>query len=379
MVSRRGFIAAGLGTVGVIAAGGGLMRATESGVFSAGDGAAFEAWEAPLDSVEGTAAAGVLAASSHNTQPWSFRISEDGIDVLGDTDRLMGLADARLRELHISLGCALENMSVAAAAQGLIANVEYVQRTADHFARVTFAEGEPDPQTAVLAEQIPLRRTNRGAYDIERGVGPAELDALGGERLDALDVQWLTSADDRAWFGDMVVRATEEHVADVDVQRDSHAWYRMTRQEVDEYRDGITVDGAAAGVVGTTFLKLFPPTPDQFDEQWVKVTRDTHCATAPAYGLIVAPSAGDHRAWVQVGRVYQRMHLKATALGLAMHPLSQPLTIRDRDLARGERNGYANALEERAGGGEVVLAFRVGYPLVAVTPSPRRPLDVVVA
>ncbi|MBN2405862.1 MAG: nitroreductase family protein [Coriobacteriia bacterium] len=378
MVSRRGFIAAGLGTVGLIAVGGGLIKAAENGVFSVGEGAAFEAWNAPLDGIEGTAAAAVLAASSHNTQPWSFRVREDGIDVLGDMSRLMGLADARLRELHISLGCALENIAVAAAAQGLVANVEYIWRTKDHFARVTFVEGETDPQLASLAEQIPLRRTNRGAYDTERGIGAAELKALGDGLPGELDLQWLISADDRAWFGDLVVQATEEHVADVDVQRDSHAWYRMTRQEVDEYRDGITVDGAAAGVVGTTFLKLFPPTPDRFDEQWSKVTSDIHCATAPAYGFIVAPSVDDHRAWVQTGRVYQRMNLTATALGIAMHPLSQPLTIRDRDLAQGGRNEYANTLEEWAAG-EVVLAFRVGYPLVDVTASPRRPLDAALA
>jgi hypothetical protein len=373
MVSRRGFIAAGLGTVGVIAVGGGLMKAVDNGVFSVGDGVAFEAWDAPLDGIEGIAAAAVLAASSHNTQPWSFRIREDGIDVMGDTSRLMGLADARLRELHISLGCALENIAVAAAAQGLVSSVEYVRRTDDHFARVTFAKGEVDPQLTTLAEQIPLRRTNRGAYDIERGLTAAELESLGSGFPGGLELQRLTSADDRAWFGDLVVQATGEHIADVDLQRDSHAWYRMTRQEVDEYRDGITVDGAAAGVVGTTFLKLFPPTPDQFDGQWAKVTSETHCATAPAYGLIIAPSTDDHRAWVETGRAYQRMHLTATALKIAMHPLSQPLTIRDRDLARGECNTYADALEQRAGG-EVVLAFRVGYPLVDVTASPRRPL-----
>lgn len=379
MISRRGFI---LGTVGVgtaVVVGGGVLKAAENGVFSAGDGDAFSAWDASLEGMQGIAAAGVLAASSHNTQPWKFRVSDGVIDLLGDKARLMGAADPRLRELHISLGCVIENMTVAAAAQGLTTDVEFVRGSAsDHFARLTFTPGDIDPAYASLAGQIRLRRTNRGAYDAERTPEKAAIAALTACAGDGLGVRWLSSAE-RGAFSALTVKATEAHVADAKMQRDSHAWYRMKWAEVEQFKDGITIDGAAAGIIGTTMLKMFPPTPDAFDEGWAKVTRETHCATAPMFGMLVTGATDDRRAWVEAGRTYQRMQLEATRLGVALHPLSQSLAVRDRDLADGTRNEYAKALDEYANGGEVVLAFRLGYPRADVLPSPRRPLGTVTA
>ncbi|PKQ19752.1 MAG: hypothetical protein CVT66_08580 [Actinobacteria bacterium HGW-Actinobacteria-6] len=373
MVSRRGFIFGSIGVGSAVIVGGGIGKATQNGLFSAGEGDGFAAWDESLEGMSGIAAAGVLAASSHNTQPWSFRVSDDGIDVLGDRKRLMGAADPRLRELHISLGCAIENMAVAAAAQGLATDVEIVRGGSGHFARLTFKPGLIDKEYAALAEQIPLRSTNRGAYDADRAPGSRELSALSACAA-GVSLKLLSSAEERSAFSALTVAATEVHVADAEMQRDSHAWYRMTQAEVERYQDGITIDGAAAGIVGTTFLKMFPPTPDAFDEQWAKVTGETHCATAPMFGLLVASTAGDHAAWIAAGRAYQRIQLEATRLGIATHPLSQSLAVRDRDLARGERNTFAEALDSYAEGGEVVLAFRLGYPKADVPRSPRRAL-----
>ncbi len=48
----------------------------------------------------------VLAPSSHNTQPWKFRIIGNQIDVFIDEERWLKVADDDQRELHISVGCA---------------------------------------------------------------------------------------------------------------------------------------------------------------------------------------------------------------------------------------------------------------------------------
>ena len=67
----------------------------------------------------------VLAPSSHNTQPWRFHIAADRIDLFLDESRWLKVADADQRELHISLGCALENLLVAAEHFGLGPQTEY--------------------------------------------------------------------------------------------------------------------------------------------------------------------------------------------------------------------------------------------------------------
>ena len=66
----------------------------------------------------------VLAPSSHNTQPWLFRLSESVIDLLADRTRALPVNDPEDRELAISCGCALMNLRVATASLGLRLRVE---------------------------------------------------------------------------------------------------------------------------------------------------------------------------------------------------------------------------------------------------------------
>ena len=51
----------------------------------------------------------ILAPSSHNTQPWLFRIREENtIEIYADPARQLKVADRDEREMHISIGCAAE-------------------------------------------------------------------------------------------------------------------------------------------------------------------------------------------------------------------------------------------------------------------------------
>jgi hypothetical protein len=61
----------------------------------------------------------VLAPSSHNTQPWKFRLDGSRIDLFMDEARWLKVCDYDQRELHISVGCCWENMLVAAYHFGL--------------------------------------------------------------------------------------------------------------------------------------------------------------------------------------------------------------------------------------------------------------------
>jgi nitroreductase len=66
----------------------------------------------------------VRAPSSHNTQPWLFHVSESTISLYADRTRALPVNDPDDRELTISCGCALMNLRVAAAAEGLDVRIE---------------------------------------------------------------------------------------------------------------------------------------------------------------------------------------------------------------------------------------------------------------
>jgi len=66
-----------------------------------------------------------LAPSGHNTQCWQFRVAAHSISILPDLSRRTPVVDPDDHHLYVSLGCAAENLSLAARAFGLSGEVKF--------------------------------------------------------------------------------------------------------------------------------------------------------------------------------------------------------------------------------------------------------------
>jgi len=123
----------------------------------------------------------ILAPSSHNTQPWKFSHGEDEIQVFIDRTRWLKVADADQRELHISVGCALENLLIAAEHFEYGHQVTYFPEPANEELVATVKlkpQGQPTPfRNPALFEAILNRQTNRKVYE-ERPIPQNDLQYL---------------------------------------------------------------------------------------------------------------------------------------------------------------------------------------------------------
>lgn len=229
-ISRRTFLKTAGGMM-VVVAGGGVYRAVDQGLFSSGQGSAYEPWQDWRDATtpsERIVGAGILAANPHNSQPWHFRMSEQAIDLYADYTRQIGLIDPVQREMHIGLGCAVENMTLAAQAEGFTVEVSLLPDSNDpeHVAHLALTAGQP--QVSDLYTAIPNRHTNRSPYDLTRSVAPDLLTSLAAlADDDAVHVFWYTDSAARDKFGAYGIAAAETLIADEQQSIDSSSWWRF--------------------------------------------------------------------------------------------------------------------------------------------------------
>jgi hypothetical protein len=385
-MDRRSFLRVaglGVGTLAVAGAGGVTWRAVDGGVFATGTGPAYAAWDRASPSGQnamGMVRAAVLAANAHNTQPWHFKVAKDRIDLFADTSRNIGAMDPLEREMHISLGCAIENLVLAGPANGKTPTVTLIPDPTDgtHIARVDLV---PVHRSAsALFRAIPIRHTNRAAYDVRRPVAQRQLDGL-GSLVDAPDTElvWFTRADDKRAFGDLTIRATQAIIADPQQAADDFAWYRTDWQEIQTKKDGITIDASGQSPLIRTLAKILPVSRQQSNDGWLSGTRDTQIPTAAAFGALVVRDPIDPIQRLRVGRIWQRIHLSATANGLAMQPLCQIPERIDRERSAELPGDFTTAMSTMLPAGwHPIMTFRIGHPTGDALPSPRRPATDVV-
>jgi hypothetical protein len=376
---RRGGIAAQ--TIVVLSAGGIGYRAYDEGVFSTGDGAAYDAWR-NWDRARGPmalVAAAILAPSPHNAQAWAFRVSPARIELFADRSRAIGAVDPLDRELYVGLGAALENLLLAAEANGYTAKVSLVPSPSRplHAATVELSAG-PTVRSE-LYTQIPRRHTDRSAYKAQ-AVPVAALEQMAGLAgdLPGTRLYWFTSEADRSHIGSLMVATAQALTDDREQSISDNLWFRHDWDAIQRHKDGLTLDGQGLPELTTAIAKMLPATSRHYNDTfWVNATRDTQTKTAAAYGIVAVPDPHDNIQRLTGGRLLQRIHLWTAAHGLSVGHMNQITERADRELQLGltPRFGTASRALIPDAGFQQLVAFRVGYPSSqdGRRLSPRRP------
>lgn len=168
---------------------------------------------------------------------------------------------------------------------------------------------------------------------------------------------------------------------------------RLSWQDLQKYRDGLTLDASGSPALIRAIAKMLPPTSlEQNDRFWLDATQKVHVSTAPAFGILAVsdwtpstdapPGANplglrdrnNKSQQLECGRLWQRMHLWATTQGLAMQPLNQIPERAAREEVLGIEPKFSNALAKFIGdrNWQGLMMFRLGYPTAEALSSPRR-------
>ena len=119
------------------------------------------------------------------------------------------------------------------------------------------------------------------------------------------------------------------------MSRDSHAWYRQSADDIFMHRDGITLDASGNGAATRFFGKsLGRFSDDTANAYWLDATSSDQ-VTGSAFGILSSAAANSRADQLDVGRLFQSMHLWAVSQGLAVQPLNQLAELQDREDTQG--------------------------------------------
>ncbi|HUP61893.1 MAG TPA: nitroreductase [Thermoanaerobaculia bacterium] len=303
----------------------------------------------------------VLAPSGHNTQPWTFRIARDQIEIYADYSRRLPVADPTDRELHMSIGAAITNLRVAAAHFGFESTVFY---PLDHGPVAVIALRETcdaDPQLRALFPAITRRHTNRADFD-RREIEPEALERV-CDIVESSELMRFVLPHDRMHAAELVEQADHLLMADETWRRELSEWVRPN--------DGSACDGMcgdAFGIPGP--LSAFASSLiASFDVGTVRGRHDREL-TENAAGLIVVTSDDDRVSLLRAGETLERLLLTLTLLDVQYSFLNQPVEVPQlrRELWRLVRSPR-----------QPQLLLRIGYAKPVQRAMPRRPVETVLA
>lgn len=315
----------------------------------------------------------ILAPNPHNRQPWQIElVGTDAFNLRCDLDRRLPETDPYDRQITVGLGCFLELFRMAAAADGYRVDVSlfpdgesFPRLDGRRIAHVVMHRA--DAQIDKLFEAVLERRSTKEAFDTSKPVSEQTLAQLilnerFGGTVDAGEIDK---------FRELSWKAHEIETVTPRTMKESVDLMRFGKAEIEANPDGIDFSGAAFELMNISGMmtreNVGDPTSVSF-EQGLKFFKEM-LYTGMGYVWVTSP-ANNRVDQVTAGADWLRVNLKATQLGLAIHPLSQALQeyVEMEELYRELHSSLEIAEPAR-----IQMFARIGYG-PKQGPSPRWPL-----
>ena len=325
----------------------------------------------------------MLAPSPHNMQGWIADIGQpDTVTLYADTDRLLPETDPFGRQTLIGQGTFIELLDIAAREQGYRTDITLYPDGGDDpstvtelpIARIGFV-GDPTVAKDALFAQITRRRSTKEPYDMDRRPDDTVLAELAGtDTRDGVDLRTTAETDLVGRLMDLTGQAVMTEIETPRTLRESIDVLRIGADEIAANPDGIELHGPMIWWLHRLGLMTREKamTPGTLAYQGGIDYAAGWVAATPAFGWLTTP--GNRRTdQIAAGRAYVRLNLKATEMGLAMHPVSQ--LLQEYPEMADLQQAFLAATQTQPGH-TVQMLFRLGYA-DPVGASPRRPVDAI--
>lgn len=267
------------------------------------------------------------APSGHNTQPWKFKTGDGSINILPDFTRALPVVDPDNHALYISLGCALENLIIAANEFNYNAETEFTgdEREPKIVIKLSAA---PETDKPGLFDYIAKRQVTRGKFKPEKV--PQSLLSELFEETEGVHVRLFLSEEEIDSLTPYIMEGNSLQFGNRAFVRELVSWIRFSEKEVMTKGDGIWSGSMGlpdtGRFLGNIIMKNFVSAASE-EKRLRKLIR------ASAGFALFMVEKNDPVHWIKLGQAFQRFGLLATKNNVSHAHLNMPceeLHVRDK-------------------------------------------------
>jgi len=289
----------------------------------------------------------IQAPSGHNTQPWLFRINDNSIEIHPNMYKALPVVDTDNRELFISLGCATENLCIAASEMGYRHDITISESSIITVTLSKDSAVNKDP----LFNQILLRQTNRSVYNYTSIADDTirmikEIPLQQGIRMHF----YKNGSPAYDTITNYVVKGNSIQMGDKYFKHELKSWMRFNKKHQDKTQDGLSY-----AAFGAPNLPAFIARPIIGNAINVKSQNkaDIKKIGSSSHFILFTCDKNSMESWIYTGMMLERVLLEMTRLNIMHAYCNQPNEIRElsEEMAKSLHIGDQHP----------VILLRIGY------------------
>jgi hypothetical protein len=306
----------------------------------------------------------VLAPSSHNSQPWAFRLNDTSVDIFLDLRRALSIVDPDNREIIISCGAAIGTLVLSAKFFGYQANVKFAPTTIHLglLASISLTKSQqPTSADKAIFAAIKKRQTNRKPFD-DIHISPQILnDCVEAAKFHGIEFVHFIDDKHKLFIAELAQLA--------DRKQFSQPWFRSELASWMHSKYNHNKDGMSAHRFGIpdilTPLASFIVRTCNIGKKVARSNRAKIQSGSPALGVLASQSDSPHD-WLNTGHALAHVLLILTRYGLTAAYINQVIEI---PTLRRRLQKYSTALAYPQ------ILLRAGQASSSLPKSVRRSVD----
>lgn len=255
----------------------------------------------------------ILAPSTHNTQPWLFKIKKNSCEIYADEKLLLPYADPIKRDFYISIGCCIENLILISKYFNVFDKIEYKFKNnlicIVYFKDLQF-QTKTNDEFYDFIKGIKLRFNARGLFE-NKNISNDILEKIKNlnNNFD-LDIKFLTEKEKIDHMGKLIAKGLEVAYANKNFRYEMSNWINSNLSSRKE--------GIAGYALRMPFLiSLMFPFMIKFLNLGKKLGYLNYLSIRSApVSCLISSKNNNPLAWCQVGQLAERIMVYLASMGI---------------------------------------------------------------